>query len=116
MMLSLFAAISGTTALNMVLDRDIDAQMDRTAGRPLPSGILSPVEGALFGGVLVTAGLGIALGMDPAFAAVIAAGVVFDLLVYTLWLKRRSPWSILFTWRSRPSPRTVRWRRSVPPR
>ena len=96
MMLSLFAAVSGTTALNMVLDQDIDAQMERTAGRPLPSGVLSPVEGALFGGVLVTAGLGIALWMAPTFAAVIAAGVVFDLLVYTVWLKRRSPWSILF--------------------
>jgi protoheme IX farnesyltransferase len=96
MLLGLFAAISGTTALNMVLDRDIDAQMERTAGRPLPSGVLSPAEAAIFGGLLVAVGLGIAVRMSVAFGSVIAAGVIFDLVVYTLWLKRRSPWSILF--------------------
>ena len=96
MLLSLFAAVSGTTALNMVFDRDIDARMARTANRPLPSGAMSPSEAALFGAFLVTAGVGIAVWMSPLFAIVIAAGVLFDLLVYTLWLKRRSPWSILF--------------------
>ncbi len=38
---SLFLAISGSTVLNMVLDRDIDARMARTANRPLPSGTSS---------------------------------------------------------------------------
>jgi len=90
MLLSLFAAISGTTALNMVLDVDIDARMGRTADRPLLSGTLSPTGATIFGGVLV------ALGMSPVFGMVIAAGVLFDLLIYTLWLKRRSPWSIVF--------------------
>jgi protoheme IX farnesyltransferase len=96
MLASLFAAISGTTALNMVFDRDIDARMARTAERPLPSDSLSPGEAALFGGVLVALGLGIALGMSATFALVIGAGVILDLAVYTLWLKRRSPWSIVF--------------------
>jgi protoheme IX farnesyltransferase len=96
MLLSLFAAVSGTTALNMVFDRDIDARMERTAGRPLPRGTVSPAEAALFGGVLVALGLGIALWMRPAFALVVAAGVLLDLVVYTVWLKRRSPWSIAF--------------------
>lgn len=96
MLVSLFAAISGTTALNMVFDRDIDGRMERTANRPLPSGILSPAAAATFGTVLVAVGVGIALWMSWIFGTVIAAGVVFDLLVYTLWLKRRSPWSIVF--------------------
>jgi protoheme IX farnesyltransferase len=96
MLLSLFAAISGTTALNMVFDRDIDARMARTAGRPLPRGTLSPTEATLFGGMLVALGLGIALWMNVIFGIVIGGGVIFDLLVYTLWLKRRSPWSIVF--------------------
>lgn len=96
MLLSLFAAVSGTTALNMVFDRDIDARMARTAGRPLPSGTLSAGQAALFGGVLVALGLGTALWMSTIFAVVIAAGVILDLVVYTLWLKRRSPWSIVF--------------------
>ncbi len=96
MLLSLFAAVSGTTALNMVFDRDIDARMARTDDRPLPSGTLSPTEATLFGGVLVGVGIGVALWMSWVFGIVIAAGVLFDLLVYTLWLKRRSPWSIVF--------------------
>lgn len=96
MLLSFFAAVSGTTALNMVLDRDIDARMARTAERSLPSGKLSPGQAALFGGVLVALGLGTALWMSTIFAVVIAAGVILDLVVYTLWLKRRSPWSIVF--------------------
>lgn len=94
--LSLFPAISGTTALNMVLDCDIDARMERTAGRPLPAGVLSPTEATLFGAALITFGLATAFWVDVVFGAVIAAGVLFDLLVYTLWLKRRSPWSIVF--------------------
>jgi protoheme IX farnesyltransferase len=96
MLVSLFAAISGTTAINMVFDRDIDARMARTAERPLPGGVLSPTGAALFGGALVALGLGVALWMSDVFALVIAAGVLLDLLVYTLWLKRRSPWSIVF--------------------
>lgn len=97
MLLSLFAAVSGTTALNMAFDRDIDARMTRTADRPLPSGRLSPDQGALFGAVLVALGLGTVLSMGPIFASVIAAGVILDLVIYTLWLERRSPWSIVFS-------------------
>ena len=96
MLLSLFGAISGTTAINMVLDRDIDARMARTADRPLPTGTVSPSEAVVFGGVLVAAGVSTALGMRAIFGVVIAIGVLFDLVVYTLWLKRRSPWSIVF--------------------
>ena len=95
MLVSLFAAISGTTALNMVLDRDIDARMERTANRSLPSGVVSPGGAARFGGAFVLLGLVIAFWMDVLFGAVIVVGVLFDLLVYTIWLKRRSPWAIL---------------------
>lgn len=96
MLLSLFTAVSGTTALNMVLDRDIDARMGRTTSRPLPNRLLSPIEAALFGSILVTFGLCVASWLDIAFATVIMAGIVFDLLIYAVWLKRRSPWSIVF--------------------
>ncbi|MGC9358440.1 MAG: protoheme IX farnesyltransferase, partial [Anaerolineae bacterium] len=91
-----FLAVGGSTVLNMVVDRDIDAQMKRTCGRPLPSGAVTAVEG-------LTLGLGMALvgtlwagHTDPLYGAIIAAGVFFDVIVYTLWLKRRSPWSILW--------------------
>jgi len=93
---SLFAAISGTTALNMVADRDIDALMERTAWRPLPAGALTPTAAMLFGGGLVGLGLGIAFWLGWLFGLIVAAGAIIDLVVYTLWLKRRSAWAIIF--------------------
>lgn len=96
MLLSLFAAISGTTTLNMVIDRDIDAQMSRTAHRPLPSRILTPLAASLFGGSLAVLGMGIAFWLGRLYGLVITAGVFFDLVVYTMWLKRRSVWAIMF--------------------
>lgn len=96
MLLSLFAAISGTTALNMVADRDIDSRMMRTAWRPLPAGVLSPAEATLFGGVLLAVGLGVAYWLGTTFGLVVTAGAFIDLVIYTLWLKRRSAWAIIF--------------------
>jgi len=93
---SLMLAISGSTVLNMWFDRDIDAKMTRTARRPLSSG-LTPLHAGLWLGVaLVAAGLGTALALSPLCAALGLAGVFFELGVYTLWLKRRTPWSILW--------------------
>ncbi|OQY16583.1 MAG: hypothetical protein DRJ03_31490 [Chloroflexi bacterium] len=96
MLFSLFAAISGTTALNMVIDRDIDARMARTAWRPLPAGTLTPAAATIFGGGLVALGLGIAFWLGGLFGLAVAAGVILDLVIYTLWLKRRSAWAIIF--------------------
>lgn len=91
---SLALAISGCTALNMVFDRDLDARMARTRARPLPSGRLTLRQALWFGTILTASGLALALAADPLFAALIAVGLVFDLGVYTLWLKRRTPLSI----------------------
>lgn len=92
---SLFLAVSGSTVVNMVFDRDIDACMERTSNRPLPSGSISPAEGWVFGGLLIASGLGWALALDPGYAAVVLAGVVLDVIVYTMLLKRRTAFSIL---------------------
>lgn len=95
-MAALLLAVSGCTVLNMVLDRDIDAKMARTAGRPLPMGEVSPRVAAGFGLVLSLTGLLLAWGLGLAFGAVVTAGFVIDLGVYTAWLKRRTPLSIVF--------------------
>lgn len=92
---SLFLAVGGTTVLNMVWDRDIDALMPRTAARPLPAGEVQPAEAWLLGAALTLAGLLWALAQNALFAAVVLAGVLLDWLVYTIWLKRRTPWSIV---------------------
>lgn len=95
-MLGLLFAISGTTALNMVFDRDIDSLMERTRTRPIPTGVISPKAAFIFGSVLILVGMSGSYWVSLLYANVVLAGVFFNLAVYTLWLKRRSPWSIVF--------------------
>ena len=92
---SLFLAISGSTVLNMVLDRDIDARMDRTCMRPLPSGKVGVREALGLGLVMAVGGVGWAFWMAPGYGAVVLTGLLVDVLVYTAWLKRRTAWSII---------------------
>ncbi|NOZ71882.1 MAG: protoheme IX farnesyltransferase [Chloroflexi bacterium] len=93
---SLFLAISGSTVLNMWYDRDIDAVMQRTCWRPLPAGKVGPYETLILGLLLSLAGVGWALAIDPLYGTIVFGGFFFDVVVYTLWLKRRSPWSIVW--------------------
>lgn len=95
MMGSLFLAISGSTVLNMAYDRDIDAVMARTCWRPLPAGLVGVHEAAILGGLLSALGVGWGLAMTPLYGLVVFAGLFFDAVVYTAWLKRRTPYSIL---------------------
>ena len=90
---SLFLAISGSTILNMWYDRDIDAVMGRTCERPLPAGRISPREALALGLVLGFSGVAWALVMDPLYGLIVFAGLFFDVVVYTAWLKRRTCWS-----------------------
>lgn len=93
---SLFLAISGSTVLNMWYDRDIDARMQRTCWRPLPSGQIRPDDALRFGLILSILGVGWAVSLSPLFGAVVFAGWFFDVVIYTLWLKRRTAWSIVW--------------------
>jgi protoheme IX farnesyltransferase len=92
---SIFLSVSGSTVLNMVYDRDIDALMERTAKRPLPRGLVHVGEALVLGLGLTLAGVIWAFTIYPLYGMVIFLGVIFDALVYTLWLKRRTPYSIL---------------------
>lgn len=92
---SLFFAVGGCTILNMAFDRDIDARMQRTANRPLPAGKILPLEAWMVGGVMTAGGLVWALGLNPLYALMVLIGVALNALVYTVWLKRRTPYAIL---------------------
>ena len=94
--LSLFLAIAGSTILNMWYDRDLDAVMNRTHHRPLADGRLSSREAFIVGVVLAVLGVGLSVTMSPLYGLIVFAGVIFDALVYTLWLKRRTSWSIVW--------------------
>ncbi len=93
---SLFLAISGSTVLNMWHDHDIDAIMKRTCWRPLPSGQITLKKALVLGLFLSFLGVGWALAIDPLYGTIVLAGIVFDVLLYTIWLKRRTPWSVIW--------------------
>jgi protoheme IX farnesyltransferase len=75
---------AGAAAFNMLMERKLDAKMDRTKGRPLPAGRMAPSEAAVFGGVLCVAGLvWLAVAVNPLTAALSAATMVSYLALYT---------------------------------
>ena len=93
---SLFLAISGSTILNMWYDCDIDIVMNRTHNRPLASGKVSKQEALWLGLVLSLAGVSWAFVLDGFYGLVVFAGLFFDVAIYTIWLKRRTSWSIVW--------------------
>jgi heme o synthase len=93
---SLFLAISGSTVLNMWYDRDIDAKMNRTCWRPLPTGKITPQEALRFGLIISILGIGWALAIDLLYGIIVFAGLFFDVVIYTFWLKRKTCWSIVW--------------------
>ena len=93
---SLFLSISGSTVLNMWYDRDIDARMGRTKKRPLSSGMVNDGEVLRLGLALSLLGVGLAVAMDALYGLIIFAGLFFDVVVYTIWLKRKTCWSIVW--------------------
>lgn len=96
LIVSLFLAISGSTIMNMWYDRDIDAMMKRTHSRPAASGKLDKDEVFRVGMLISFSGIGLALLIEPLYGAVVFAGWFFDVIIYTVWLKRRTCWSILW--------------------
>ncbi len=92
-----FFAISGSTLLNMYIDRDIDALMERTRDRPLPMGKISPKTVLKHGFLFTIAGiLAIAIFVDLLTSVVVFLGAFFDVVVYSYLLKRRTRFSIIF--------------------
>ena len=96
LLLTLFLSISGSTILNMWWDRDIDAKMMRTKKRPLASGQISADEALRLGLTLSLLGVGLAVAMDALYGLVIFAGLFFDVVIYSMWLKRRTAWGIIW--------------------
>ena len=85
------------SALNCVYDRDIDEQMRRTRRRALPRHIVSPVAATVFGVVLgILATVILLVWVNALSAGLALAAEAFYLLVYTMWLKRRTTQNIVW--------------------
>src|SRR5216110_780311 len=73
-------------AINMWYDRDIDAVMARTSGRPIPAGRVQPGEALGFGVVLAAGSVVVmGLGVNWQAAALLALAILFYVFVYTMW-------------------------------
>jgi protoheme IX farnesyltransferase len=100
----------GANAINMWFDRDIDTAMSRTRLRPVPAGRLAPGAALLFG--LALGAVSFALFwrfVNPLSAWIALSGLLFYVLVYTIWLKRSSPQNIVIGGAAGAIPPLVGW-------
>ncbi len=100
----------GANAINMYMDRDIDARMPRTALRPIPSGRMSPAHVLGFGVTLASASFVLfALRVNLLSALLALAGLLYYVFIYTGWLKRTSPQNIVIGGAAGAFPPLVGW-------
>src|ERR1700723_4198154 len=97
-------------ALNMWYDADIDARMERTAGRPIPQGRVTPGEAAGFGLTLaVFAVFTLGLLVNWVAASLLAFTIAFYVVIYTMWLKRSTPQNIVIGGAAGALPPIIGW-------
>ncbi|HXK32794.1 MAG TPA: heme o synthase [Dehalococcoidia bacterium] len=103
-------AAGGANAINCYIDRDIDAVMHRTRGRPLPLGIVQPSHAIAFALVLEVLAFLLLLATSNLLAAVLAvSATAYYVFVYTMWLKRTTPQNIVIGGAAGAFPPLVGW-------
>jgi protoheme IX farnesyltransferase len=106
--IALGAGASG--ALNMWYEADIDARMKRTAGRPLPAGRMDRQTALHFGvGLAAFSVLLMGVAVNYLAAAILLVSILFYVLVYTVWLKRRTPQNIVIGGAAGAFPPLIGW-------
>ena len=105
-----YLSAGGAGAVNHWYDRDIDAQMARTADRPVPSGRVAPSAALVFGFVLAALAFAeLALFVNLTAALLSFSGFLGYVFVYTVWLKRRTPQNIVIGGAAGAVPPLVGW-------
>jgi heme o synthase len=105
-----YLSAGGAGAVNHYYDRDIDAQMRRTAGRPIPSGRVAPRAALIYGCVLAALSFALmSLTINLLAASLALCGFVGYVGVYTVWLKRRTPQNIVIGGAAGAMPPLVGW-------
>jgi heme o synthase len=109
-MAGLALACGGASALNHVLDRDIDVHMRRTDKRPVAAGRVAPERALEFGVALSALSFVVLASFVNVLAALLAlAGGLFYVVVYTHWLKRSTPQNIVIGGAAGAVPPLVGW-------
>ena len=104
------AGAGGAGSLNMWYDRDIDRLMSRTMNRPLPAGRIGPERALWIGIVLSLASVSVmALAVNPFAALLLAVTIAYYVVIYTTWLKRRTPQNIVIGGASGALPPMIGW-------
>ena len=97
-------------ALNMWYEADLDAKMKRTASRPLPAGRMDRQTALHFGvGLSFFSVLLLGLASNWFAAAILAASILFYVVIYTIWLKRRTPQNIVIGGAAGAFPPVIGW-------
>jgi len=105
-----YLSAGGAGAVNHWYDRDIDAEMERTADRPVASGRVSPRAALTFGILLALASFVLmSLTINVLAASLALAGFVGYVFVYTMWLKRTTPQNIVIGGAAGAFPPLVGW-------
>ena len=97
-------------ALNQWWEADLDANMKRTRGRPLPAGRMERQSALHFGvGLAAFSVILMGLAVNLVAAAILTASILFYVLVYTVWLKRRTPQNIVIGGAAGAFPPLIGW-------
>ena len=100
----------GAGALNMWWEADLDAKMKRTAKRPLPGGRLRPTDARDFGIALSAASVGVmGIAVHWLAATILAVSILYYAVVYTIWLKPRTPQNIVIGGGAGAFPPLIGW-------
>ncbi len=109
-LLAITVGAGASGALNMWYDADIDAEMARTTGRPIPRGRVTPGTALGFGIVLsLFSVMTLGVLVNWTAAGLLALTIAFYLFVYTMWLKRRTPQNIVIGGAAGAFPPMVGW-------
>jgi protoheme IX farnesyltransferase len=109
-LLCIAVAAGASGALNMAYDSDIDGLMTRTATRPIPLGHVAREEALAYGWALSVLSVAIMwLFVNLLAASLLAFTVFFYVVVYTLWLKRRTPQNIVIGGLAGALPPAIGW-------
>jgi heme o synthase len=97
-------------ALNMWYEADIDALMNRTKARPIPAGKIEKDDAFAFAMTLSVGSVALmGLAVNPVAAGVLAISILFYVMVYTVWLKRRTPQNIVIGGAAGAFPPIIGW-------